>query len=405
MNIFTNTFLFVTSLLLLLDIADGQSQASMQDKWVINPDPSGGEGLEPTLVYDDYGFDFTYVVSNFIGTEQSNMMIYSKECRTGDADGNLGTIVTSGIESVAITQDVVNGGVTDPDLITASESISWKAVLDPLTFADNPIIYSSEAVGSAKIQFCLVFALETTGGTEVNFQETKVTLDIDLTDIETEFSISIDLTAKGKTTSANDVTYSSEAYICDPTTGLLVAGPSFEQGQVVDICIRPDATSRDNGGSGLVMNTINALSFTRGSTTQAAIVGGTLSDLGLSTHDSDNCLEKTFCSVSTILLASFYDTEGSVTGNGEASLKFLSRRDRDRYLTRGDRKEQVNRRRRSLQDDGGPTITSFDLDIDVVAADDGPMLAMAGGNSLTNTVSLIVMIGSVLITTVATILI
>merc|ERR1712110_219720 len=91
---------------------------------------------------------------------------------------------------------------------------------------------------------------------------------------------------------------------------------------------------------------------------------------GLTTFDS-TCNGNAVCVFDTILFAQFYATEGSVSGEGIATLQFARRR---RLGANG------NDRRKLQQADQA---SEFGLNVDVNALDDGPgALATAGGATL-----------------------
>merc|ERR1711957_1144228 len=195
----------------------------------------------------------------------------------------------------------------------------------------------------------------------------------------------------------DDIDYTPKAFICDLSDGTEFISPlDFNQGSVVSICITPDADSQAQGGTGLVMNEISELSFVLiGNDAVKQVALPENENFGLSDHET--CVDQPYCLVSTVLMASFFTDEGSVSVTGKASLKFLGG---VRRLTRGG---DNNEGRRSLQD-GVQAIAPFDMTLGVTKSDDRPTMLSAGGNSLTNTVPLFVMTGSVLITTVAYIL-
>jgi len=434
MNMFT-TSIAVTSLFLLLGVTvqawNGQDEpASMSDSWGINFKltdqanfdsevdwTSDVQGFEPSLNYDDnYGFEFTYRVTNFVLANQGSMAIYTKECRSdggklidtmGDGitapgpDGNT-TGLNDGFKMNEMFGDGTGlTGERDASLIKPTSTYTMKVGLDPQNFPTNTDIFTKTNETVSQIEFCLIFSLHTLDEngdrtTEVNFQETGVTLNVNLQDTNSTFTLEdVSLAAKGKTSTSDDVSYTPTAFVCDNAGAALTK--SFNQGEVIDICIKPDGPSQAQGGDGLVMNEITLLEYTLNeddSVKQTALPAGL--NMGLSEHTTSDCLDKPYCTVSTVLLASFFATTGTVKVGGQASLKFLGgvRRLND---GRGDRG------RRSLQDSGVQASAPFDMTFDVTTSDDGPSMAtlMAGGNN-GSTISIIVMMGSVIFTTIAT---
>jgi len=271
--------------------------------------------------------------------------------------------------------------------------ITWKVALDPLNFADNTDIFTQESDKISSISFCLIFSLHVLGenGPEVNFQESELVLNVDLQDPDASFNLEIDLAAKDKTSAATEVSYLPQAYVCTGTNGVALT-KTFIQGEVIDICLRPDDASQVQGGEGLVMNDVSALQFALvgdAAVSQAAIPNS----LGLSEHTSADCMDAPFCVVSTVLMANFFANSGTVAVTGQASLKF----------TNGRRQRRLHEGGRSLQDQGVQPSAPVETIVGVTQLEDGPMMyTMAAGGNTSTTLSLSVMMGSVLMTMVAT---
>jgi len=413
----------VLSVLLFTTVSawDGENApAAMSDMWTINPAldavtgavnmTSEEQGFAPFMSYDkNYGFDFTYNVTNFVQPGQASMAIYTTGCRSGggkliDTDGNSingvnqeGTTLgmNIGFKINEVTADVDNSltpPVTDFMLVRPVSEITWKVTLDPLNFNDNDDIFAQESEKISAISFCLIFSLETTSGTEVNFQETEMVLNVDLQDPDASFNLDIDLAAKGKTTTGSDVSYTPRAYVCTSADGA-AEGKSFVQGEVIDICIRPDDASQLQGGSGLVMNDVSELKFTLvqdAAVTQTALPMG--NSFGLSEHSQVLCLNAAYCSVQTVLLANFFAVSGDVAVNGQASLKFLN----------GPTGRRLNDNGRSLQAGDVQPTSPVDTIVGVTQSDDGPVMAIMAGANTATPLSTLAMMGSVLMTMVAT---
>jgi len=395
--------------------------ALMSDSWTINPElvsdgtgainmTSDEQGFAPEMFYNsNYGFDFNYNVTNFIQEGQASMAIYTSGCRSGggmllDTDGSSimsgvnadGTTLgrNSGFKFNGVIVDVWPSlplPVTDKSLIRPVSAITWRVALDPLNFADNTDIFTQESEKISRISFCLIFSLNVIGenGPEVNFQETEMVLNVDLQDPDASFNLDIDLAAKDKTSTATDVSYLPFAYVCTGTTGGSLT-KTFLQGEVIDICLRPDAASQLQGGSGLVMNDVSFMQFSLlgDSSVQQAAIPNTL---GLSEHTQSNCVNAPFCVVSTVLMANFYANTGSVIVNGMASLAFLG----------GPSRRRLNEGQRALQAGDVQPTAPVETIVGVTQMDDGPVMQiMAGGNTST-TISSIVMMGSVLMTMIA----
>merc|ERR1711992_122705 len=101
-----------------------------------------------------------------------------------------------------------------------------------------------------------------------------------------------------------ELVYSTKAYLCDPTTGSAIT-KKIEQGNLITVCVRPDDRALADG---VLMHGITDFEFTRGSVKQVAVVNGVGVNDGISFYEPTNCLEKGYCTVSTVLLAKFFNS-------------------------------------------------------------------------------------------------
>jgi len=129
---------------------------------------------------------------------------------------------------------------------------------------------------------------------------------------------------------ATDIlTYQVNAYFCVPGSEAdgvaypaVSTATTFNQGAVVEVCVRPDDAAR---GDGIVMDAITDFEWKRDdvspSIEQDAIVGSEEATNGLTTYECVS--ESEYCHFSSILFADFYKSTGTVGGSGKANLKLL----------------------------------------------------------------------------------
>ena len=370
-----------------------------------------------------------YSVSSFIDVGQAGFYIYSKECRSGG-----GSIQSIGFDtSLTIAdngQDVTPGSETNVNDITMSKSVTVPVTVNELTMSDNSNIYADLGQNQYKIEFCLVFYLNTLDGSlEVNQQETLVTIDIDLSDLAAVFRVdAFDVGTKDRNqVDTEDIVYSPIAYLCNIIDGSDLYATTantaiFTQGDMINVCVKPNqAAITDN----IKIKSIESLTFSRdngggngddgnGLLNQDAVLNSIASTNGLSTYNDIDCYGKDYCSVSTILISSFFTTPGTVSGNGEASLTFYSDAERNLLASSNDletrtinENEDYNviiHHHRSLQDTSTNTnngnndnnnndivdgaIPSFVMDLNVIPADDSPTMFPPTSSASASTLAL-----------------
>lgn len=368
---------------------DGQSSyrdpsiATPEDLWMIEP--------QPELEYDNnYGFTFTYTVSNFIDQGQAGFYIYDQNCRSGS-----GSVQTLGFNTTAsrIIQDVTPGSETNMSRIEMTKSVDFFVKIDPFTIPTNPDIFINFKPGESEIFYCVVFYLNSTGDDallEISAQETEVKLIVNMTKMETDFDINdIEVTPKDETDTGTDLGYFTEAFLCNPNDGTEITSSQqsdspFRPGQLVSICIKPDDTALQEG---IRMESVKEFQYTRDTVVQEAIKDGIVSDGGLTDYTPTSCAVKEWCSISTILFASFFQTAGSVSADGVASIQYQPVSNNDRRRTTKTSRDHYHRRRQTptqISDDEGTndrflqvidgnldeTIQSFDMVFNVVPMDD-----------------------------------
>uniref|UniRef100_A0A7S4ALD5 Uncharacterized protein n=1 Tax=Pseudo-nitzschia australis TaxID=44445 RepID=A0A7S4ALD5_9STRA len=124
--------------------------------------------------------------------------------------------------------------------------------------------------------------------------------------------------------------YGVEAFLCDGSTGTRIArGLPFVQGNLVTLCVQPDADARADG---VVVDRIESFTWSKQGTTsntntntntniaQPAVANGSVHRNGLSVYSCASA--HTYCTVSSILSADFYESAGLVGGFGAAYLGF-----------------------------------------------------------------------------------
>jgi len=342
---------------------------TLAEKWQIG---------EPAYTYtpEDNKIDLNYAVSTFIIETNPSVEIFDANCGTGGNSKTAGfTTALTGLE-----------GITSPDDSAESFSVDGRlseldVTLDMQTLAADSDLFANTGENKASIVFCIRYSLDATGDLEVNFLESLITMNIDLS---AGFTVdSFDVAPKDKIESEAVQTYSVDAKLCvgsgdndaavkaDPPVGTV-----YNQGSLITVCVYPDA---DAAADGIVMNNIDSYSWKRqdpdvdGVTPpeifQNAIGGGNADGNGLTSFSDCNGLN--VCVFDSILFANFYTTEGAVNGVGIATLQFGRRR--------LGANSSGNQRKLQQADQAA----DFGLNVEVKALDDGPgALATAGGATL-----------------------
>mmetsp|Transcript_30189 Transcript_30189/g.50135 ORF Transcript_30189/g.50135 Transcript_30189/m.50135 type:complete len:404 (+) Transcript_30189:291-1502(+) len=307
---FFNTFALTT--FALAPLTSAQESSTLEEKWAI--------GENPEFAYDSLDFTFTYTITDFIVGGQADYQLYTGGCKE---DGDLLTNVTDGLLDLGLT-DTSNTN-SNTGVVNFNQPASVQVSVDPTNIVTSPLYSENNTIGdvSAQIVFCIRFGLNTPSfgdgsGTkvEVNFLETVVTLDVDLSD---GFEIaSVAVAPKDKLVRTAAQAYEVEGYICneEEMDGDLTAVRN--QGAQIRVCVRPNAEARADG---IYMRYIDSFTWNRDDTiTQEAVVdreeaGNTLTSLYCTPGEL-------VCHFVSILFASFYATPGAVAGSGIASMQF-----------------------------------------------------------------------------------
>merc|ERR1712176_140227 len=181
----------------------------------------------------------------------------------------------------------------------------------------------------------------------------------------------------------NGVSYEKPKPLTEYNASLGAAAKRFNQGALINVCVqvKDEFATQD-----IVLKELLEFSWIRtGGTTFGQSIGGgsggnTIQQVAianaapagnyLSSYVAANCLNQYWRDFASVLFAQFYNTDGTVSGAGDASLQFKTRRRR-----LGEAEEQ-----RRLQDDPGSA--GMDISIDVLGEAEGPGdLKTAGGAS------------------------
>jgi hypothetical protein len=289
--------------------AESRGLASLAQKWNISDPTFDYEGLQFTLVYD---------VSSFVGNDMAAYGIYEAvNCATSvDVSSDEAALTGYSFYSEGLT--VAAGSATKDNAGDLVRSFELVIKLNPEEISNNNLIYKEEVVNGeifASVDFCVRFQLNTPGTStiEVNFLETIVQLNVDLTD---GFSIgTVAVAPKDRlTTTANEV-YEVAAFQCNTSNDPITT--TFNQGQVIRICVTP---STDASTDGVTMRDVQSFTFTRGEISQIAVENNDSAGNGLT---SLTCIEgAAVCWFETLLKAEFYDSPGQVAGGGIATMRF-----------------------------------------------------------------------------------
>jgi hypothetical protein len=321
---------------------ESRGLASLTDKWSVG---------DPTFAYNALTFTLSYAMNAAYDAagSQVDASLYTFACKED------GAALTAGALSI-------NGGNSASDLALVDLTTTVDIVLDPEAIVSDSAIYSEKVEGGqlfATVDFCVRLGMSIRGGSgfEVNFLETLVTLNVDLTD---GFEIgTVAVAPKDKLLKTANQAYEVEGYICGNTSP-----DANNQGSVIEICVRPKEAARTDG---ITMREIQSFEFNRlgaDAVVQKAIVGGQPSLNQLTTLDCMPGFE--VCSFKTILFANFYKSKGTVAGNGIASMQF------------GGSARRLRSESRKLQEDEAAGAAEFELDFDVTQAIDDEAISGAG---------------------------
>jgi hypothetical protein len=269
-----------------------------------------------------------------------------------------------------------------------SKTVTVPLKVDEFTMQLNDELFTDYGDRTMKAEFCLVFYLQTPDGSiEVNAQEAIVTINIDLNQLVAEFRLdAFNVQEKDiNQEQGQDIVYGNVAYLCNSIDGsdTTTTTTTFTQGDIINVCVKPDPVASKDG---IKIGSIESLTFARdgngpnNSLNQDAVIGSIAATNGLSTYNDIDCYGKDYCYVSTILIASFFQTPGTVSGSGEASLTFYSTAERKKKRNLAEDAVTVynsDQQYRSLPDNNNEVdgaIPAFDMNLNVIPADDSPTM-------------------------------
>ena len=262
------------------------------------------------------------------------------------------------------------------------------------------IIYEETVVNGqqfAEVKFCVRLNLNTGGDSsiEVNFHETLITLNVDLTD---GFAIDdVSVTPREKLVKTANQAYKVEGYQCDRNyVELNEAGKAVtrNQGAIIRVCVRPTLEGRQDG---IYMREIQSFAFSRTypdsrpDVNQDAIVNSGPADNGLTDLFCDRGWE--VCMFETILFAAFYRDTGTVAGAGIASMQFGGS---GRRQLRAFDNNDSNRVPRATQADQEAAVAEFEIEFITFATLEG----LSSGGATTTAGSIAAGILSVTLSTI-----
>ena len=405
--------LFLLSFLGSIAATNAITGADLLAKWDLN---------EPVIDYDGETnvFTFTYPgSSSLVGGDGVRTVMYDYGCKEDE------NTVTSGIGfsfDGFVVNDAILSVTVDTKIITAEPTLYFvidQALREIMIDGTTTPLYEGLTAADddlGLVALCLRYSIGTPGNTpadefyEVNFLETLIQIKYDLTAGFKVEGISVAPKERSITTQAKDA-YNLIAYLCDSditptedsegrTVGVpkTQGGDAFNQGALVSVCVKPDGTAVTDG---IFIKEIIDYFWIRFETPPSAEQAefpafddaGSATDIkqkalplalngnGLSavTYPAGDGLDNHYVMIQSILFADFYKSAGSVSGIGQATLKFAAARRMLKGSDGADADTAIEGRRR-LQDDAP---SAFDVNIGVTNDAEGPgALKTAGGASL-----------------------
>lgn len=359
------------------EVVEEFEEADLLEKWAISVpvveffgDPYEGAVATSKLT-------LVYNVSDFILLENIETAIYTKGCKKG--------VSIDAADGVTMTSD--NSGVSDISLLGSSSDVTFsstakstkvdmiidlnKIIGDERMFTTVLDEDGSSSSSAAKVEFCMRYVLKIDDPqSEVNFVESLVTFDIDLTAGINYGSLAVE--AKEKDTDEQTKSYNIDAYLCDNPAVIpfqaRTSAEDFRQGSLISVCIEPSSATKDDG---LRLVSLDSFSWKRdGVADQEAIKDGIVST-NLLTGDFSCAPDGVgSCSFSSILVADFYSSSGIVTGEGITSLNFVRR---SRSLIGDGEQRALQNTADDVADVATTSSAEFDISIGISnSEEDGP---------------------------------
>jgi len=227
-------------------------------------------------------------------------------------------------------------------------------------------VYTPAAGGAnEELKFCVRLGLWTTDDPqEVNFMETIATITLQMDGSFTTDDISVGPKDKDTTTASRE--YKVSAALCNAPPG---GQGKFRQGEIIQVCIVPEGVGLSDG---VVLTGLADFTWTRsGVSPQKACCDPAAQPSTAFNALSDVDIKSDKITVSSVLYATFFATEGDVQANGNVAMGYSRRR-----LGGNDEKRKL--------EDAGVAPAGFDVKVPVTAETDGPVALTqeaAGSNS------------------------
>lgn len=271
----------------------------------------------------DLTVSLEYGVSDYISSlGMVSYELYDDGCRYNDGD-----------PSVPVNMKTTASISEMSDL--SDKSVGLELTLNPDEIQSNNNIYDAE---NEQVRFCVRFMLLVGGSIEVNFLETVIILNLDLTD---GFGVSdISTSQKEKIEKSANAAYEVEAYLCDKYNNKIIRDVKmfqenfdlcsavfpdgtdpeevFNQGHSIRVCVKPTDASLNDG---VYMREIRSFFYQRVddlSINQVAVQMGKEASNGLTNLHCSPIL----CSIDTILNAQFFKGPGKASASGIALLQY-----------------------------------------------------------------------------------
>mmetsp|Transcript_19361 Transcript_19361/g.27371 ORF Transcript_19361/g.27371 Transcript_19361/m.27371 type:complete len:322 (+) Transcript_19361:778-1743(+) len=217
--------------------------------------------------------------------------------------------------------------------VDATGKVAIDINIDEALIGDSSVMTIDTESYKNKIEICVRASLETEGALEVNFHETILIIDVDMT---ADFSIE----AITQRTNATDVdkeaslNYTNSAYICDEavegnsSTWTEVVGAAKKQGDLLQVCYEIN-----NGG----VTPTRVLEWKMSSSGQDGTDNSTLTDIGIARDGGSSDLgsvsstlcEGNKCLIKSVILAKHFaaarfdgNTKPTLRVDGEILLQF-----------------------------------------------------------------------------------
>jgi len=279
MTIVSSIHFLCAALVVASDFVVTFTDAQSLEKWALDIPVSSYDSQANTLT-------LTFDVDDSIAQANTAATVWDPDCREG---GNQ-LLAADGIEGIAIDTDTTGKAALSFDLDYSI--LKQKSNV----FTDLP------AQSTASVQFCARFMLYTDdGSTEVNFLESIITIDFDLT---SSFATNIDVQKRAIGVFDFDEDYVVDAYLCDPDyPSVPLTGLTFQQGDTIHVCVTPATEALMDD---IRLRSIDSFDWIKGNIAiQSAINSNAPSNI-LTTI---RCIpDSIYCIISTLLKADFYRT-------------------------------------------------------------------------------------------------